>query len=285
MSTVSAPLVVFLNDAQTYTLHIVPSAEALAELAAKAVVFTAQKALERRGVFHWALSGGSTPRALYARLAQAPLASQVPWEHVHVWWGDERNVPADHAESNYRMAHEALLAHVPIPQAHVHRVHTELGAEQAADHYEAELRAVFGLDKGPSEQAPHEAARPRFDLILLGMGDDGHTASLFPRTAALHEQTRWVVANPVPQLNTTRITFTYPLINAADTVIFLVSGTSKAAALQRVLLGAWQPEDLPAQGVAPFTGKLMWMVDAAAAAPLSSDPSALAREAIYRRWG
>lgn len=165
MSTVSAPLVVFLNDAQTYTLHIVPSAEALAELAAKAVVFTAQKALERRGVFHWALSGGSTPRALYARLAQAPLASQVPWEHVHVWWGDERNVPADHAESNYRMAHEALLAHVPIPQAHVHRVHTELGAEQAADHYEAELRAVFGLDKAPPSKRltkPHDRVLTSF---------------------------------------------------------------------------------------------------------------------------
>ncbi|MDW8291743.1 MAG: 6-phosphogluconolactonase [Anaerolineae bacterium] len=281
-SSSATPFVIFLNEARTYTLHVAPSAEALAELAAKAVAFTAQKAVERRGVFHWALSGGSTPRALYALLARTPFVEQIAWEHVHVWWSDERNVPADHAESNYRMAHDALLAHVPIPQTNIHRVRTELGAEHAAAHYEADLRATFGVNTPALGNVPG-AGVPRFDLILLGMGDDGHTASLFPSTAALQEQARWVVANAVPRLNALRITFTYPLINAADAVLFLVSGAGKAETLRRVLLGTWQPEVLPAQGVMPLTGRLMWMVDAAAASLVMSSAGYLASEVIYRR--
>jgi 6-phosphogluconolactonase len=263
----AAPFVIFLNDAATYQLHVEPNAEALADLAAKGVLFWGQKAIERRGVFHLALSGGSTPRLLYQRLARA---TQIDWSKVHVWWSDERDVPADHPESNYRMAYEAMLCWLSIPAGQIHRVPTELGPARAADAYEAEIRAH--VDAG------------RFDLILLGLGDDGHTASLFPHTQALEVTNRLVAANFVPKLNAWRITFTAPLINAADTVFFLVSGAGKAAALRSVLLGSYQPAALPAQQIAPFPGKLFWMTDADAAAQVASHPQYPEQDFIYRRY-
>ncbi len=269
------PFVILLNDSATYTLHVAPDASWLTRLAADAVIFWAGKALSRRDVFHWALSGGSTPRALYQLLAQTQFASRLDWARVHVWWSDERAVPPDHPDSNFRMAHEALLSHVPIPPENIHRVRAELGAGEAARLYEQELCAVMC-------QSPL-AGIPRFDLMLLGMGDDGHTASLFPHTPALATRDRWVVDNPVPRLGTTRITFTYPLINAADTVLFLVSGESKSAALREVLLGPLDVQRLPAQGVMPPHGKLQWMVDRAAAAQTVPTPTYPAQEVIYRR--
>lgn len=283
----TSPFVILLNDEGTYTLHVAPDVPALTHLAARAMVFWGQKAIERRGVFHLALSGGSTPKALFQLLATPDYARQIFWERVHVWWGDERNVPADHADSNYKMAREALLDHVPIPQAHVHRVRTELGAEQAAAHYETEMRFAFGqisVDDEVDAILLSSSEVPRFDLILLGMGDDGHTASLFPNTEALNVVDRLVVANAVPKLNAERITFTYPLINSADSVLFLVAGASKAEVLKRVLLGELQPGELPSQGIAPQVGKLFWMVDAAAAAQVATGP-AYPRdgEFIYRR--
>lgn len=268
------PFVVFLNDAQTYTLHVAPSQEVLLSLAASAVVFCARKAIERRGVFHWALSGGNTPRALYALLAAPPYVGQIDWQRTHLWWSDERTVLPDHPDSNFGMARQAMVERVPIPHDNVHRVLTELEPSAAADRYEAELRRA--LDLG-------ENGRARFDLILLGMGEDGHTASLFPETEALNVQDRLVVANAVPKLRTTRITFTYPLINAADTVLFLVTGAAKAQALRDVLLGEWQPLRLPAQAVLPTTGKLMWMCDTAAAALVAPEPGYPSTELIYRR--
>ena len=262
----SGPFVVLLNDAATYQLHVEPDAEALAELATRGVLFWGQKAIARRGVFHLALSGGSTPRALYQRLART---DHIDWSKVHVWWSDERDVPADHPESNYRMANEAMLRQLPIPAGQIHRVPTELGPARAADRYEAEIRAVV--------------SESRFDLILLGLGDDGHTASLFPHTQALEATDRLVAANFVPKLGAWRITFTAPLINAADTVFFLVSGASKAAALRSVLLGSYQPEALPAQLIAPVPGKLFWMTDADAAAHVASRPHYPEQDFIYRR--
>ncbi|MCS6772771.1 MAG: 6-phosphogluconolactonase [Thermoflexales bacterium] len=268
------PFVVFLNEAQTYTLHVAPTQEALLPLAASAVVFCARKAIERRGVFHWALSGGNTPRALYALLAAPPYAEQIDWSRTHLWWSDERTVPPDHPDSNFGMARQAMIEKVTIPPANVHRVPTELEPDVAAACYETDLRQA--LDLG-------EHGRARFDLILLGMGEDGHTASLFPETPALDVQDMLVAANPVPKLHTTRITFTYPLINAADTVIFLVTGATKALALRQVLLGDWRPKHLPAQAVLPATGKLMWMCDAAAAAQVTPTPGYPQTEVIYRR--
>lgn len=295
------PFVIVLNDDSTYCLQVEPTPAALMQLAARGFVFWAGKAIERQGVAHIALSGGSTPKALFELLATEAFARQVFWERVHVWWSDERDVPADDKDSNYKLAHDALLSKVPIPQENVHRVKTELGAASAAAAYEAEmLREIAGVDAAalpphPStssgqvplalshpDHAPGATIRPRFDLILLGMGDDGHTASLFPHSEALQEQDRLVVSHFVPKVNMQRITFTYPLINSADTVIFLVSGAGKAGTLRRVLIGDVQPDVLPSQGVMPH-GKLLWMVDAAAAAEVAAGPGYPAEEFIYRR--
>lgn len=272
-----APFVIVMNDDGTYYLQVEPTPEALADLAAKGVIFWGRKAIERRGVFHLALSGGSTPKALYRRLAAAPYAGQLNWQRVHLWWSDERAVPGDHPNSNYRLALDALIARVPVPPANVHRVQTELGATAAAAHYEAEIRSAI---------VAADSEFPAFDLILLGMGDDGHTASLFPHTPALAERERLVMSQVVPQANVPeRITFTVPLINAADVVFFLVSGTGKSETLRRVLLGEYQPQTLPAQLIAPARGKLFWMVDAAAASQVATTPGYPSEEFIYRRRG
>jgi 6-phosphogluconolactonase len=178
----------------------------------------------------------------------------VDWARVHVFWGDERCVPPDHAESNYRMAREALLDQVSIiPAQNVHRMRGEIDPEEAADGYETDLRACFGV-----------SAPPRFDLILLGMGDDGHTASLFPGAEAIREQARWVAAYYVEKLGAWRLTLTPVVLNAAANVIFLVVGAGKAARLREVLDGPYQPDRLPAQVVRPSDGRLLWMVDQAA---------------------
>jgi 6-phosphogluconolactonase len=230
--------------------------DALADAAAELFAGAASAAQLVQGRFSVALAGGSTPRALYARLAGPDV--RVDWSHVHVFWSDERCVPPGDPDSNYRMAHEALLAHVPLPAGNLHRIRGELDPPQAADEYERELRAFFGDDA------------PQFDLVLLGLGDDGHTASLFPGSPALHETRRWVVAvehdGPPPPL-VPRVTFTPPVLNAARSVIFLVAGRAKAARLAEVLHGPHQPDVLPAQIVRP-SGLLVWMVDEAAAGAL-----------------
>ncbi len=273
-----------LNDEGTYHLNVQPDAQGLTRLAASAVVFWSRKAIERRGRFHLALSGGSTPKQLYQLLATPEFAQQIFWDRVHVWWGDERDVPADHADSNYKMAHDALLGKTPILPAHVHRVRTEFGAQQAAAQYETEIGFAFErLRKDEASGAVVDSGGwPSFDLVLLGMGDDGHTASLFPCSPALKEGERLVMAHHIGSLNATRITFCAPLINAADAVIFLVSGANKAPMLKRVLLGDYTPDQLPAQMIAPV-GKLFWMADAAAAAQVADRPAYPTGEFIYRR--
>ncbi len=205
-----------------------------------------------------ALSGGSTPKGLHKLLAEEPtVRDRLPWTHLHFFWGDERHVPPDHPQSNYRMAHETLFSLAPVSSANIHRVPAEEpDAAVAAEKYEQELRAFFGLEAGQL---------PRFDCILLGMGSDGHTASLFPGTTALQESKRLVVANWVEKFKSFRITLTVPVLNQADSIIFLVSGAEKAEALKAVLEGEYRPDRFPSQLVRPGTGRLLWIVDRAAA--------------------
>jgi 6-phosphogluconolactonase len=236
-------------------VEIVQDSSFLAERAAGEFTHLAGEALRTRNRFTVALAGGSTPRQMYARLVSAP----IDWEGIHFFWGDERCVPPGHAESNYRMADEALLSHIPISKYNIHRIPGELPAEEAARVYEAELHSFF------------EGMPVRFDLILLGLGGDGHTASLFPGTPAAREKVGWVAAVdhrlPPPPL-VERVTLTFPMLNAAARVLFLVSGADKAERLAQVLHGPFQPDLLPAQGVKPVNGSVLWLVDQDAAVML-----------------
>jgi 6-phosphogluconolactonase len=236
-----------------------PEATAAADTAsavAQRFSHLAREAIESRGRFSVALSGGSTPAALYRLLAEEPYRSQIPWAQVHLFWGDERCVPPDHRDSNFRLANETLLAQVPIPPANVYRVQGELEPEAAAHGYEKALQDFFC---GP---------RTRFDLVLLGLGKDGHTASLFPGSDALHERERLAVAVEAHYQDRPahRVTLTLPAINTARQVLFLVTGGAKAEIVQAVLEG---PEGrLPAQQVRPTAGQLIWMLDREAASQL-----------------
>lgn len=233
--------------------------------AAERFVTAATTAVRGSGRFLVALSGGATPLPLYALLASADLRSAVDWPRVHVFWVDERCVPPNHAASNYRAVRETLLDRVEVPERNVHRIRGEDDPTAAAAAYELELRSAFCTADGP----PRRTAGARFDLVLLGMGDDGHTASLFPSSPALRERQLWVMAQQVEGVPTWRVTLTPPLIDAAAEVVFVVSGTSKAETLQRVLEGPHRPDHLPAQAVAPKEGQLVWLVDADAALRLT----------------
>ncbi|MGA8431709.1 MAG: 6-phosphogluconolactonase [Candidatus Sulfotelmatobacter sp.] len=228
--------------------------------AAEEIVLAANEAVAQRGRFTIALSGGSTPKSLFTLLA-SNARSSLNWEQTFFFWSDERHVPPDDKDSNYRMADEAMLSKIPVSSANVFRVPAENpDADAAALAYEQTLRKFFSLEPGQF---------PRFDFILLGMGPDGHTASLFPETAALAETSRLVVANWVEKLKTSRITFTLPILNAARRVAFLVSGTDKAAVLRAVLQSNAPGEQYPSKLVQPHDGKLIWFVDGAAASQLA----------------
>jgi 6-phosphogluconolactonase len=231
----------------------------LARAAADEISFRILRTLRESERFTWALAGGSTPRALYRLLAGAPYCDRLPWPAIHFFWGDERHVPPDHPESNFRMARETLLDAVPVPPANLHRIAAEEpDAERAAARYAAALRSFFALAAGEW---------PRFDLVLLGLGKDGHTASLFPGSAAVRERKRLVVAPWVEALRAFRITLTPPVLSHARRAIFLVSGSEKAEALRAVLEGPRDPDRYPAQAV---EGNRLWMVDRAAARLLRS---------------
>lgn len=238
--------------------------DALSRAAADDLAAIARAAVAERGACHIALSGGSTPRRLFQLLAQRG-AGALPWQGLVLWWGDERTVPPDHADSNYRMAREALIdpaAAFGLAADHVHRMAGELPDPAAAAlAYERELVAALGTP-------------PVLDLVVLGMGPDGHTASLFPQSPALGETRRWVVANPVtsPLVHgqATRLTLTAPAINAARHVRFLIAGADKAASLAQVLAGPRDPTRYPSQLIAPTSGDLVWLVDAAAASGLAA---------------
>lgn len=227
----------------------------LCERAAELFIGIAREAEGTGADFTVALSGGSTPKSLYALLATEAKAARVPWEQAQIFWSDERCVPPDDEQSNYRMAYQALLAHVPVLPERIHRMHGEDLPAHAAEAYAAELEKQFGAE-----------GDPRFSLILLGMGEDGHTASLFPHAPALEEREKTVVAAEVEKLRAHRLTFTLRTINAAAQVIFLVSGAAKAATLKAVLEDdSTAPGALPAQLVRPEGGELIWLVDEDAA--------------------
>jgi 6-phosphogluconolactonase len=210
--------------------------------------------IEARGVFRVALSGGSTPCRLNRVLTADPYPEKIAWDRIEFYFGDERTVHPDHSDSNYRMARDTLLRELEIDPAKIHRMHAEQrNLAGAARSYEEEIASNFGIEAtGPP---------PRFDLVLLGMGADGHTASLFPETTALLETERWVVGNEVPKLSSSRMTFTFPLINAAERVMFLIPGESKAAALAEILEGPSNLSRLPAQGIKPENGSLLFLID------------------------
>jgi len=236
--------------------------EELSRAAAEEVCAVSRTAVQDRGRFVWALAGGSTPRRLYELVAELPRHDRIDWQRVEVFFGDERGVPPDHPESNLRLAKESLLDRVGLPPSCVHRIRGEEPDLQAeARRYQEEMAQVFGIS---STQAP-----PALDLIVLGMGSDGHTASLFPGWPALDEEHRWFVASESPTTPSRRVTATLPLLNAARNVFFLVAGADKAVALHQVLGGPRDPRRLPAQLVVPV-GRLVWFVDQAAAAALDA---------------
>ena len=245
----------------TVTYRVLPTPEATARAAAQLFTDAAVKAAAGRGIARIAISGGTTPKAMFALLASPaePFLTQVPWDKLELYWVDERCVPPDHAESNYRMTKEALLSKVPLAAERVHRMEGELEPEVAAARYEAVIRNTFRLEG---------AETPTFDLVQLGMGDDGHTASLFPHTDALNEMSHIVVPNHVPQKDTWRITLTWPVINQGREVAFLIEGSGKAQVLHDVFLGPYQPETYPSQIIRPASGRLTLLLDAAAAAKL-----------------
>jgi 6-phosphogluconolactonase len=243
-------------------IEIVPDRERLTETAAEHIARLASEAIAANGMFSIALSGGSTPQPLYTLLASGRFAKRIEWSQVHVFWGDERCVPPDNPQNNYRMAREALLDAVPLPPANAHRIRGEDDPNQASSRYEEELRAFFGSN--PTDGSP----RTGFDLVLLGMGENGHTASLFPGSPAVTELVRWVMAQYVEAVSMWRITLTPIVINAAKNITFLVSGIEKSRRLRDVLEGPMQPRVLPAQIIKPKQGRLMWLVDKAASSCL-----------------
>jgi 6-phosphogluconolactonase len=241
-----------------------PDAEAVSRAAAQDLVEVARAAIAARGRFCVALSGGSTPRRMYEILSEAPRWGRLEWDRVEFFWGDERAVGPDHADSNYGAAAAALLRPLDIAAERVHRIEGERpDPEEAARRYQDELARVFA--------SPPDGLPPIFDLVLLGMGPDGHTASLFPYSQALTERKRWVVGQHVARLGKSRITMTPPILNRAAEVRLLVTGTDKAGVLREALLGPREPERLPVQLVAPEAGRLVWMLDRAAAAELPAD--------------
>jgi 6-phosphogluconolactonase len=236
---------------------ILEPADQLAEEAARSIVVLANNAVSARNNFTIALSGGSTPKRLYELLAnpQQEFRNQMPWAQTVFFWTDERHVPPDHSDSNYRMTCEALLAHVPVPSSNVHRFMAEISdADSVASNYEVQLADSFGNNL------------PRFDLVLLGLGPDGHTASLFPSTTAVSELKRWVVANWVEKFKSFRLTMTLPVLNNAALVMFLVSGEDKASILSEVLSA--DSVRFPAQQIRPTNGELSWLADEPAASKL-----------------
>lgn len=245
-------------------VEVLPTREALWNAAAERFVRSAADAVQARERFSVALSGGATPNGLYALLATKAFRTRVSWKHVHVFWGDERCVSPDDARSNYRAAYELLLSHVPIPAANVHRMRGEIDQFESAAEYEQELRTHFTTSEGPPRFAPGAC----FDLVLLGVGTDGHTASLFPDGRAIDEKLRWTVADYAHSAGMWRITLTLPVINASQEALFLASGAEKRSIVERILHSLDDAATLPAHMVSPAEGEVTWMLDSAAS-PLS----------------
>ncbi len=249
------------DDRANADVRILQDAAAIAKRSAEEFIQSASAAAKTNGSFSVCLAGGSTPKALYALLVSDPLRPQLPWDKMQFFFGDERHVAPTHPDSNFRMATETLVSKAPLKPEQVHRIKAENpDTEQAAREYELELRSHLHLAAGDA---------PRFDLVLLGMGNEGHTLSLFPGTKALRDNGRLVMRNWVGKLFAERITLTAPAVNNAALVIFMVAGGDKALALKAVLEGPYEPEQLPAQLIDPKNGRLLWLVDAAAGGILS----------------
>ena len=241
---------------------VCPTQEDLFEASAQCVAQSITSQPDSATFCSLVLAGGSTPRSLFARLTADPYLSNINWSSVQIFWGDERSVPPDHPESNFRMAKENLLDHLSIPSEQVFRIEGERSAEEAAVRYQALLQKTFSLEASDV---------PRFNLVLLGMGSDAHTASLFPETSVLSEKEQWVAAPWVEKFQTYRITLTPPVFNAAQRVLFVVSGLDKAQAAQAVLEGPFNPRQYPAQIVNPLQGDVIWLMDREAASQLQQD--------------
>ena len=244
-------------------IRILPDGAAIAKRAAQEFIQAAANAVRAKGTFNVSLAGGSTPKALYGLLATDPVyRSQVPWDKTHLFFGDERHVGPGHPDSNFRMATEAMISRVPLTKEQVVRIKGEYqDTEEAAREYEQALQSHFKLKTG---EYPH------FDLLFAGMGNEGHTLSLFPGTKALHANGRIVVRNWVGKLYTERITLTALAASNSSQIIFMVTGEDKAPALKAVLEGPYEPEQLPAQLLQPTNGKLLWLVDTAAGSMLAT---------------
>lgn len=243
-------------------IQIAADVDAISRAAAETIVAHISESSQLGDLYSIALSGGSTPRRLYALLAnEAKLQGQIRWDRVHFFWGDERHVPPGHPDSNYRMAYNALLSKVSIPSTNIHRIRAEdSDADKAAADYEQEIRRFFKIDAGQM---------PRFNCVLLGMGPDGHTASLFPDTAALEATKRLAVANWIEKFQSYRITLTAPLFSNADRILFLVGGIEKADTIKAVLEGDSRPNRFPVQLIQPTHGEVTWFLDQSAASRLA----------------
>jgi 6-phosphogluconolactonase len=256
-------------DGRRVNVRVVDDADTLAAAAAEVFIASAKRSVAHKGSFTVVLSGGSTPKALYALLAEdSAYRAQVPWQQTYFFFGDERHVPPDHSDSNYHTANEAMLSKVSINANQVFRMKGEYSnASHAAAEYEQDLRNFFHLSTG---------MLPPFDLVMLGMGPDGHTASLFPGTKALQENERLVTCNWVGKFYTHRITLTAPVLNNAASVLFLVHGQDKKEALKAVLEGPYEPDQLPSQLIKPKNGTVLWLVSQAAATLLDSSTHTIA---------
>lgn len=253
--------------------------------AAQIFMESSADAIEKRGLFTVALAGGSTPKKIYALLSDSYYRNRVNWTKTHVFWGDERMVPPNHPDSNYKMTNDNLLSRVAIPSVNVHRIAGEMSAAQeAARSYEQSMKVFFraaAVDKPMAQFVTENSLGdffPRFDLVLLGVGNDGHTASLFPGTSALTEKTRWVTGGRVEAVSAERVTLTFPVLNNARQLVFLCSGEGKSTILKEIFQGDDDARRFPAQLVRPTAGEVTWLLDKGAASRL---PSAVRYKAAH----
>lgn len=250
-------------------LQVYSDPQQLSQAAAKWIAGLIAETLKVRDRFTIALSGGSTPKLLHKILAAAPYKDQIDWSKMHIFWGDERAVPFEDDRNNAKMAYDTLLNFVPVPPSQIHVMRTDIGPEESATEYEKVLHQYFDADGSKPSTTGAPATLPNsFDLVLLGMGDDGHTLSLFPGTAIVHEEKAWAKAFFLPAQDMYRITLTKTIVNRSAHIAFLTTGTGKAHALREVLKGAYNPDLYPSQEIKPVNGELHWFVDEAAAASL-----------------
>ncbi len=243
-------------------IYITQDDAALAKKAAELLLESASSAITERGRACWALSGGSVPKVVFPLLTEPYYKERIDWKKIFVFWCDERCVPPDHADSNYKLAKDLLLSKVPLPAANIHRMAGEMSSPQeAAKAYENNMKLVFKFDR----------PFPKFDLIWLGMGEDGHTASLFPGTSALTEEEKWVVGHRVENLSSNRITLTFPVINNARRIVIMAPGGKKAIVLRDLFRPGMPTSRYPVQRVKPLGGELIWLLDKHAAAKLPAD--------------